>query len=198
MRATRRWNGVPLVLSGALVAAATVACSTATAGAGCGGGRQSYVSPDGTIRLIPVHCRVPAPDIHGETLDGTTYDVADDLGRVVVINLWGSWCNPCRAEQTTLNAVYDATNRLGVRFIGIDIQDTTVNANAFRLRHHVAYSSIVDKYQEIPLQFDPRLPSSPPWTVVLDRRGRLAARILGSSPKGVLEPIVRQLAAEKP
>ena len=180
-----------------LVAVGAVACTTASADGACGGGRQSYVSPDGTIRLIPAHCRVPAPDIHGETLDGTTYDVSDDLGSVLVINLWGSWCNPCRAEQTTLNTVYAATSRLGVRFVGIDIQDGTASANAFRLRHHVPYTSIVDKYQEIPLEFDPRLPTSPPWTVVLDRRGRVAARILGSSPESVLEPIVRQLARER-
>jgi thiol-disulfide isomerase/thioredoxin len=185
---------------GGLVLGGVVACSSADAGGGCAGAPagQSYVSPDGAIRLIPVHCRVPAPDIRGHTLGGATYDVATDLGHVVVIPFWGSWCGPCRKDQATLNAVYAATSRLGVRFVGVDVQDDTDAAQAFRRTHDVAYDSVVDRYDDIAVSFDPRLPTVPPVTVVIDKQGRLAARLIGSAPRAVLQPIVTQVAAEKP
>jgi thiol-disulfide isomerase/thioredoxin len=141
--------------------------------------------------------RVPAPPLRGMTLGDTPYDVASDLGHVVVVNFWGSWCEPCRAEQPKLNAVFAATRSRGVRFIGIDVrEDSDDAARAFVRTHGVSYPSIIDRNDQLALDFSPRLPDSPPTTVVLDRQGRVAARIIGSAPSGVLEPLVDQLLGE--
>jgi thiol-disulfide isomerase/thioredoxin len=190
---------VPLLASVLFAMVTLVGCtghSAVNPDTGTGNG-QGYISPDGTIRVLAADRRVPAPPISGRTLDDTTYDVSTDRGKVVVVNFWASWCPPCRSEQQQLNAVYGSTSRANVAFVGVDIRDDTAEANAFRSTHHVAYPSIVDASDSLSLDFRPRIPGLPPNTVVLDRDGRVAAKILGSTPPGVLAPIIRQLVAER-
>ncbi|MFL6241099.1 MAG: TlpA family protein disulfide reductase [Actinomycetes bacterium] len=169
-----------------LVAAGSVAVTA------CSG---SHHSSGGTVQLFNVADRVPAPAIEGPTLNGGVVNLRDYAGRVVVLNFWGSWCPPCRAEQAMLNKVYTADYRKGVAFIGVDIQDNKAAARSFLRANAVRYPSIVDEPDSIALTFNPRLPATPPITVVIDRQGRIAAKILGGAT-GILTSLVDQYAGE--
>jgi peroxiredoxin len=157
---------------------------------------QGYVAGKGTVQVYAADRRVPAPNIEGESLTGGVINIRDFSGQVVVLNYWASWCPPCRAEQANLNAVYDATHAKGVAFLGINIRDDNSAAQAFARVAHVPYASIVDEPGSTALEFDPRLPATPPTTVIIDRQGRVAAKILGGSTTGILQPLVEQFAAE--
>jgi peroxiredoxin len=188
---------VRFVLVIGLVAGALAACTGKHAVAnGPQQGDQGYVNGQGTVQVMTLQERVPAPNIEGTSLTGGLINLRDYAGDVVVLNFWAAWCPPCRAEQAKLNAVYDAVHGKGVQFIGIDINDNDAAARAFIRTHGVAYQSIVDKDTAIPLEFDPRLPGTPPSTVIIDRSGRVAAKILGPAAKGVLQPLAEQFAAE--
>jgi peroxiredoxin len=185
----------------ALVVGLAVGALTACTGKGAvangpQSGDQGYVGGQGTVQVVAQDQRVPAPPIQGQSLDGGVINLRDFSGDVVVLNFWASWCGPCRTEQAKLNTVYDAMHSKGVQFLGIDIRDDDASARAFLRTHNVRYSSIVDEPTSIPLEFDPRLPGTPPTTVIIDRSGRVAAKILGPAAKGVLQPLAEQFAAE--
>ena len=123
-------------------AAAALAATAAVAltAAGCAGGAigqntalsngQSFVSGTGTSFLAAGQ-PAAGPDISGKTLTGSRLSLSDYRGSVVVINFWGSWCAPCRAEAPDLSALASRYRSLGVRFLGIDIQDEPASAEAF-------------------------------------------------------------------
>jgi thiol-disulfide isomerase/thioredoxin len=186
-------------IGAAFALAATAALSGCTSGhGGAANGSaadQGYVSPDGTVKVITINNRDPAPPIRGRSLDGGTYDVRDEVGHVVVVNFWASWCGPCRTEQPRLNTVYTAVRGKSVSFIGVDLRDDDDAARAFRRTHDVNYPSIVDESGAVLLGFRD-IPASPPSTVVIDQEGRIAAKIVGPTLKGVLQPIVDQLLTE--
>lgn len=147
----------------------------------------------------PVGKRPVAPTISGKLINGGTLDLADWRGNVVVINVWGSWCAPCRAEAPTLKKVSDATRPLGVRFVGFDTRDNDGAGRAFERTYKINYPSFSDPDGRLVLRFNGRVPvSAVPSTVLIDRSGRIAARIVGPTPYDALNTVVRELAAEKP
>lgn len=153
-----------------------------------------------TMREYPQGERPPAPPLAGELLSGDgTLDVADLRGQVVVVNIWGSWCPPCRAETDDLEQVYQETrDELGVEFVGINIQDLREQAISFT-RGRMSYPSIYDYSFELGFGFDePPAPVSPPATLVLDRDGGVAAAVYRVIGKVELEQLVQRVAAEEP
>lgn len=153
---------------------------------------------DPTLREYPLGHRPDAPPIAGETLAGDHLDLADLRGEVVVVNIWASWCPPCRAETDDLEAVYQATRDHGVRFVGVNVQDDRDKAISF-LAGRVTYPSIFDPGSSYALGFtDPPAPAGLPATFVIDRAGDLAAafyRVVGPTE---LERLVDRIAAEEP
>lgn len=165
--------------------------------AGCGGGADAGAT-DVSVVEYKAGERPAAPEIGGELLDGSDYELADALGDVVVVNVWGSWCGPCRAETADLEKVHQATRDLGVSFVGIDIRDNRDSAIAF-MEGRVTYPSIFDPGGRLLLGFDELPPiAGPPATLVVDREGRAAALIRRQLGRAELQQMVTRIANEAP
>lgn len=175
---------------GALVA--LVGCSSA--GPGVEG--QGFVSGTGVTELEPVD-RMPAPDLEGELLGGGTYDLSEDRGDdIVVINVWGSWCAPCRAEAPALQEVYSELQDQGVQFLGINTRDTEGKAAAFVRTQGLTFPSLVDDGR-LQAQFADSLPvAAIPTTIIIDRQGRVAARSLSEITYNGLHDLLDPLLDE--
>ena len=133
----------------------------------------------GLTRWRPAE-RPTLPRLRGRTLEGARLDVSDWRGHVVVVNTWGSWCGPCREEAPDLARAYRDTKDVGVRFVGIDTRDNDDAARAFVREFAIGYPSLVDEDGRLMLAFGRTIPiSAVPSTVVVDARGRIAARIIG-------------------
>jgi thiol-disulfide isomerase/thioredoxin len=182
------------------VLGALLVATVALALTGCSGGesdwRDDCTTRDGMVECAPEH-RPAAPKIAGELLVGGNYDLAQDRGQVVVVNFWGSWCAPCRAEADDLEATYQVTREQGVRFLGINIQDGRDKAVAFEDAFKITYPSLFDPPSRFALAFDIP-PNSIPATVVLDRESRIAVVIRTSVKRETLEPIIARVAGEQP
>lgn len=180
-----------------LAAAAIVAVTTAGVLSGCGG-EENWTKKCSTTNLV-VECapadRPPVTDVTGELLGGGTYDLAKDRGKVVVVNFWGSWCAPCRAEADDLENTYQATKDSGVVFLGVNTRDTREAAKAFERAYRVTFDSLFDADSRVGIKFDVTQ-NAIPNTLVLDRQGRIAAAIRKSTTEGELKPLVEKIAAE--
>ena len=163
---------------------------------GCGGGgtssaEESFVSGDGSTTFIKIADRKIAPAVTGLTLSGVNYTYPKD--RVAVVNVWASWCSPCRAEAPILVSL--ASKYPNVAFIGILTRDNPANAEAFERRFKVPYPTIID--DSILIGFKGSLPANAiPSTVILDKTGRVAARISGVITVASLTQLIERVSAE--
>ena len=145
-------------------------------------------------RVIPAAQRPPGPGISGTTLAGAHLDIAAWRGGPVVINFWGSWCAPCRAEAPVLARVARDTRRLGVHFAGIDIREGPAAGLAFDRNYRIPYPSFSDPDSLLGARFGPFAPVATPSTYVLDARGRIAWAYFGRTYYTQLELAVVQVA----
>ena len=157
-----------------------------------------FVAGDGTVQVIDPADRLPAPALSGKTLTGTTFTLADHLGSVVVLNVWGSWCSPCRKEAPELQAAYTrlSTDAAGkVAFAGVNTRDNDPGpAIAFERSFKITYPSVYDPSGRQLLGFADSLPAMAiPSTLVIDAKGRLAARILGATTTTTLVDVVKDV-----
>jgi len=178
-----------------LVATLAVAAFLAGALAGCGGENwaKKCTTSNGVIECTPGQ-RTQVNEVTGALLDGGTYDIAQDRGKVVVVNFWGSWCSPCRAEADDLEQAYQATKSLKVAFIGVNSRDDRDAAKAFE-RGRVSYPSIFDPDSRVALKFDVTQASTPS-TLILDRQGRIAIGLRRPTVVSELQPLIQRIAAE--
>jgi thiol-disulfide isomerase/thioredoxin len=144
-------------------------------------GDQGYIDGKGVITVLPAADRKKPGTVSGETLEGKQLSLASYAGKVIVVNVWGSWCPPCRAEADELGAAARELAPQGVVFVGINTRDSSPdNGLSFQRRYDVPYPSIYDPGGRNLLAFHRTLtPNSIPGTVVIDRQGRVAASILG-------------------
>jgi peroxiredoxin len=139
--------------------------------------------------------RPKAPDVSGTTVTGATLNLSSYRGDTVVLNFWGSWCAPCRAEAPALGQLARQLQPKGVRCVGIDIQDQPDSAKAFMQTFNVSYPSLSDPGDQIALGFHSTVPPAAiPTTLVIDRSGRIAARIYGPATYKELKSLVDEVA----
>lgn len=180
-----------------LVLAALAGCSTDSAGRDSQTGSENgYVGGDQQLTRVAVKDRVPAPVISGPSVNGRgTVSSAGDRGKVIVVNIWGSWCPPCRREAPDLQAASRATADTA-RFIGIDSRDPGKAApKAFLRAFKITYPSIYDPDGSEVVKFSHLPPSAIPSTLVIDEQGRVAVRILGTISKDTMIDIIHDTAA---
>ncbi|MFI9269387.1 TlpA family protein disulfide reductase [Kitasatospora sp. NPDC052896] len=184
----------------AAVAVLTLAgCSSTGADSGATSQAGFVMGADG-IDTVAAADRQPAPAISGNDLEGKPVSLADYKGKIVVLNIWGSWCSPCRAEAKGLEQVYQKYQSQGVQFLGINTRDTDpTNARIFEQDNGITYPSIYDPDGTQILKFPKGSlnPQAIPTTIVIDREGRLAARALRALPPGDLESMLTPVLAEK-
>ncbi len=143
--------------------------------------------------------RPKVPTLEGETLEGTRFDLADLAGKVVVINVWGSWCAPCRTETPDLVRVANETPDQGVAFVGIDTRDNLAAAQAFTRKFEVPYPSVFDEGGVTLLPFaDVISISAVPSTIVVDRDGHIAASVVGPVTYTTLSGLIADITGESP
>jgi thiol-disulfide isomerase/thioredoxin len=179
------------VLGFALLAGCTDGGPGSLLGGDGGGGATT-----GVVAVAPVD-RLEPPTVAGSTLDGGQLDVADLRGDVVVLNIWGSWCGPCRAEAPALERTAKAFEPEGVRFVGLNTKDSDDAARAFVRAVDMSYPSIVDPDGEVQLSLRDHVPpTSVPSTIVLDRDGRVAVTVVGPVTQQSLTDVVQPVVDE--
>lgn len=157
------------------------------------GADTAFVAGDGSIVLITPSERGPAPDLVGDTLEGGEFRLRDHLGDVVVLNVWASWCAPCRAEAPVLEAVWRDVQDDGVQFVGLDTRDTDEAARAFLDAYDITYPNVIDADGRLQLLFSDTLPPQAiPSTLVVDREGRVAGRVIGRVTEATLTALIEE------
>lgn len=171
--------------------------------AGCGGDPPAtlgYVSGDGVIEQVAYADRKQLSRISGGLLGGGTFDSDDYAGRVVVYNVWGSWCQPCREEAPDLQKTWEETKGEGVQFVGIVVKDNDPAALAFEREFGITYPSINSEDSATAvLAFSGTLPpNAVPSTLVVDQQGLVAARVVGKTTYSTLRALIDDVLDEAP
>jgi thiol-disulfide isomerase/thioredoxin len=170
-----------------ILSAALTSCS----GGGSSNTEESYVSGDGSVTFINPSDRIDAPAMAGMTLTGTNYTYT--IGRVTVVNVWASWCSPCRSEIPTLIDLSKKYTQ--VTFLGILTRDMPPAAEAFARRFAIPYPTLID--DSILLGFRDSLPANAiPSTAVIDKNGKVAGRILGEVTVASLSKLIERVSSE--
>ncbi|MGB3482455.1 MAG: TlpA disulfide reductase family protein [Mycobacterium sp.] len=190
-----------LLVLGCVLLLALTGCSTGD-DAVAQGGTFEFVAPGGQTDIFydPPHERgKPGPLSGPDLMDpDKTLSLDDFAGDVVVINVWGQWCAPCRSEMPHLQQVYDATRDSGVAFLGIDVRDNNRDAAIDFIKDRgITFPSIYDPSMRTMIAFGGRYPTTViPSTIVLDRQHRVAAVFLRELLTEDLQPVVERLTKE--
>jgi cytochrome c biogenesis protein CcmG/thiol:disulfide interchange protein DsbE len=144
--------------------------------------------------------RPPAPDIALPVLQtgpglppvGETLSLADLRGRVVVLNVWASWCPPCRDEAPILEDVWTEYRARGVLVLGLNTEDVRDDALDFLRRYRQSFPSLRDGSDESRIRFEA---TAPPETYIIDREGRIALTRRGQvvDARQITEPLEQVL-----
>ncbi len=200
---TARRRPAAVLAVGAALTFALAGCGSMSGGGSsshAGSADTKFVQGTGEITTVPQGHRPAAPDISGTTVDGKHLALSDFDGEIVVLNVWGSWCDPCRAEAPNLAEVARQTKSEGVRFVGINIRDySTAQSKSFERDFHIDYPSFFDRDGKLLLRF-PRgslPPQSIPTTLILDRHHRIAVRALKALTTAELRKALDPIIAEK-
>lgn len=194
-------NALALALASALVVVATLTGCTSDplAEQYASGSTQNYISGDGSVTTIALADRGEPVAFEGVTGEGDAVSSKDFEGEVVVLNFWYAACPPCRVEAPDLEKLHQSLEGEGASFLGVNVRDQADTARTFEKETGVTYPSVIDANDgNLLLAFAGTVaPNAVPTTLVIDKQGRVAARILGqvTSPSA-LDTIIRDTIAE--
>jgi thiol-disulfide isomerase/thioredoxin len=157
------------------------------------GGEQSFVSGNGTVTFVSQSKRVWAPTVSGTDLNGNRFK--KPANSILVVNVWASWCAPCRAEAPTLEQLSKTYAASGVQFLGLVTRDNNDAARAFLRRFAISYPTLHD--DTLIASFNSSLsPNAIPTTLVIDRKNRIAARLSGEVTVASLTEMIQKVIGE--
>ncbi|NSC23225.1 TlpA family protein disulfide reductase [Streptomyces albus subsp. chlorinus] len=181
MSQTRASRRRATLLAAGVTASALLLSACGGEKTGSSSGDTKFVKGTGEITKVAEGRRSRVPDLAGTSVDGKKLKLSDYKGKVVVLNVWGSWCSPCRAEAPNLAKVARDTEDKGVQFVGINTRDLDkANARAFERNYEIDYPSFYDPSGKLILEFPKNTlsPQAIPSTLILDKHGRVAVRAL--------------------
>lgn len=160
------------------------------------GAELSYIEGRGAVTKVAIGSRKPSPDLSGLLIDGSEYRF--ERGKPVVLNVWASWCSPCRAEAPTLQALHEKYGEAGsdqVQFLGVLTRDNLTAAQGFIDRFQLTFPSL--RSDEVLLEFnDAMIANAIPTTLVIDKDGLIAARISGEVTYSGLSSLIDEVLSE--
>jgi thiol-disulfide isomerase/thioredoxin len=197
VRSAGTFRSIPAVGCAVAIAVSALAACASANGRGTPTATPSGAADRPGVTLFAAGSRQLAPRLTGSSLTGTkiTLDASAEH-KVVILNVWASWCEPCRNESPMLAAMSQHFRTSGVEFFGIDERDTNSKARAFVNTTHMSYEQVADPDGALllKLKFLPQM--GIPSTLILDREGRMAARVIGPATGAALEQIVNDLVKE--
>ena len=164
------------------------------------GNGQNYIAGDGSVSEYAAANRGAPVAFSGKLADGTTVSSKDYAGKVLVVNFWYAGCPPCRVEAPDLESLSQKYASQGVSFLGVNLYDSASTAASFEQDKGVTYPSVLDRDTgSVLLAFSKTVPpKATPTTIVIDKQGRVAARILGAIPdKSILDSLISDAVAGK-
>lgn len=162
------------------------------------GDNKNYIAGDGSVSEYAPGSRGESVELTGTLYDGTTIDSSDWAGEVTVLNVWYAACAPCRVEAPDLQALYEEHQDAEVQFLGVNIRDGEGTAAAFERNFGITYPSLNDQDGQVLFALTEYVPpQAVPSTLVLDRQGRVAARVIGLAEKSTLDTLITDIAAEQ-
>jgi thiol-disulfide isomerase/thioredoxin len=196
-RTVVRWGAAVLASAAVAVTAACSSDPNSIEAQAKAGDRKGYISGDGTIEQIDPGQRGSAVALAGTTLEGKPWSMKGKEGKVLVVNVWGSWCPPCIKETPDLQRAWEdvQAKKLNVEFIGLDTQESPESGLAFQRANNVTYPSLA--YDGgVPLLALQGKAAATPTTLVLDGQGRIAARVSGAVTTTTLRGLIDDVLAE--
>ncbi len=194
-----RRRAAAMLATGAALVLAVTGCGSLS-GSSSGSSQTKFVQGTGEITTLAAADRPAAPEVSGPTVDGQQLSLGDYKGKVVVLNVWGSWCDPCRLEAPNLAKVAKDTAAEGVQFVGVNTRDyDTAQARSFERDFGIGYPSLYDPDGRLLVKF-PRgslPPQSIPTTLIIDRHGKIAVRALKALSEDELRKALAPIVAEK-
>jgi peroxiredoxin len=165
------------------------------------GNEKGYISGDFRVVEIEAGDRGDPVVFEGVTETGETVSSDDYGGEVLVVNFWYAACGPCIVEAPMLEEVWQEYQDQGVSFLGVNTYDQPATALSFARDNNVTYPSVIDVNDgKVKLAFAQVTPiQATPTTLVVDREGRVAARIIGQlQSASILSTLVRDVLGESP
>ena len=161
------------------------------------GDNKNYVAGDGSVTEFAAGDRKEAVQIQGALFSGAKVTPADFQGKVSILNFWFAGCAPCRVEAPILEELHQEFKDQGVQFFGVNLRDEKPTAEAFEKTFNLTYPSFDDKDGGVLLSVSGLVPpGAVPTTLVLDKQGRVASRVLGEIEKGTLKALITAAVAE--
>jgi peroxiredoxin len=111
-----------------------------------------------------------APDFTLRTMNGPNLRLAEQRGRVVMVNFWATWCGPCRQEMPHLNRLYEKYRASGFVLLGVNVDDDTRNAAELATKLGLKFPVLLDTDKGVSKLYDL---STMPSTVLIDRDGKV-------------------------